>query len=259
MRTFASLLTAFALIFIAACSPARESQKGPVVLAASSLQDALTEAARKWESNGHPAPVLSFAGTSALARQIEGGAPADLFIAADEQWMDELASGEHIKGGSRRDLLGNSLVLVGPTGSGKPLDTLDSGTLIAALGHGRLAIADPEAVPAGRYAKQALESLGAWDAVSARIVPAENVRLALELVARKDAALGIVYLTDAKAQPQVQVLHRFAAGHHAPIVYPAALVSGSTNPDASDFLAFLSSDEASAVFRKHGFTVGISR
>ena len=258
MRILFSLLTVFVLVFVSACSPARETQKGPVVLAASSLQDALTEAAEAWTAKGHPAPVLSFAGTSSLARQIEVGAPADLFIAADEQWMDHLAAGRHIKGNSRRDLLGNSLVLVGPTSSGKPLDTIDSRTLIGALGQGRLAVADPEAVPAGRYAKQTLESLGVWDAVSARTVPAENVRLALELVARGDAALGIVYLTDAKAQPQVQVLHRFAAGHHAPIVYPAALVSQSTNPQASDFLAFLFSDEASAVFRKHGFTVGIA-
>jgi molybdate transport system substrate-binding protein len=259
MRTFLSLLATLTLVLVGACSTQRERDEGPVVLAAASLQDALSEAALAWTNQGHAEPVLSFAATPALARQIEAGAPADLFLSADEQWMDYLAGGGHIKGQSRRDLLGNSLVLVGPATDGKKQERLDARKLVGLLGQGRLALADPQSVPAGRYARQALESLGVWDDVSVKVIPAENVRLALELVARKDAAHGVVYLTDAQAQPEVQVLHTFAAGHHAPIRYPAALVSQSANADAEDFLAFLSSSETSAIFRRHGFTVPDAR
>lgn len=250
-----ALLTLAALMLASACAPAREPETGPLVLAAASLQDALTEAAQVWQDKGHAAPVLSFAGTPALARQIEAGAPADLFIAADEQWMDDLAADGHIRGQSRRDLLGNSLVLIAAADSETTIDNLDSAKLTAALGPGHLALADPDAVPAGRYARQAFESLALWDQVAPRVIPAENVRLALALVARGEAALGVVYASDARAEPQVRVVHALPNDSHTPIVYPAALLAGSTSKEAAAFLDWLSSDEAATLFRKHGFTV----
>jgi len=238
-----------ALLFpvLAACGGPSEPTQGPVVLAASSLQESLTEAASAWEAQGHPAPVLSFAASSALARQAEQGAPADLFISADEEWMDDLEGKNLLRAGSRLDLLTNRIVLV--TRKGGTVRSLE------ALGDGKLALADPEAVPAGRYAKAALESLGEWDAVAGKVVPAENVRAALALVERGEAALGIVYTTDAKASPDVEVLREFPAESHPPIRYPAAILARSDNPDAAAFLAFLSSAEARKVFTDHGFGI----
>ena len=259
VRAILKLVTVAALLLTAACGPADAPAKAPLVLAASSLQDALTEAAQSWTARGHAEPVLSFAATPALARQIEAGAPADLFVSADEQWMDELQAEGRTKPETRRDLLGNALVLIAPSDSTLTLATVDAPSLTRALGSGRLALADPDAVPAGRYARQALTKLGAWQAVAGRVVPAENVRQALTLVARKEAALGVVYATDAKAEPKVRVVHAFALDSHAPIVYPAALLKAGTSAEAAPFLAFLGSAQASAIFRKHGFTLPAAR
>lgn len=252
IRTLVACLRALGLAFLlpllAACSPstgAGSSDKGPVVLAAASLQEALSAAADAWAVGGHPAPVLSFAGSSALARQIEQGAPADLFISADEAWMDTLERQGLLRPGTRADLLSNRLVLVAPKGS--------AARGLADLGDGRLALADPDAVPAGKYAKAALEHLGQWQGVADRIASAENVRAALALVERGEAPLGIVYATDAMASGKVRVVLTFPADSHPPIVYPVAILAASSNPDAAALRAFLASPEAQAIFARHGF------
>ena len=247
-RYLAVRLCALALIVPAllACGQvAEQPQTGPVVLAASSLQESLEEVGEAWAAEGHAPPVLSFAASSALARQVEQGAPADLFVSADEEWMDTLDGQGLLRSGTRGDILTNRLVLV----------ARKDGTVrsLAGLGDGRLALADPRAVPAGKYAKAALESLGQWPTVEARVVPAENVRAALALVERGEAVLGIVYTTDALASDGVEVIETFPASSHPPIRYPAALLAGSRHAEAAAFLAFLRSDTARQIFSKHGF------
>lgn len=250
----AGLFAALILLSVSACSPS-DSKQGPLVLAAASLQDALTEVAGEWHAQGHAMPVLSFAGTSALARQVEAGAPADIFISADEEWMSDLEKKGLIRPDTRVSFLTNRLVLVAPADSKATLTIAPHFPLADALGSKRLAMADYAAVPAGRYAKQALESLGVWDSVKDQVVPAENVRLALALVARKEAGFGVVYATDAKSEPGVRVIGTFPAESHEPISYPVALLASSTNPDAEAFRGFLSSAEASGIFRKYGFEI----
>src|SRR6187551_1594991 len=248
-RCLAALrLLCFSLLFSAllACGEsADEPHAGPVVLAASSLQESLEEAGRAWAAGGRAAPVLSFAASSALARQVEQGAPADMFVSADEEWMDTLESQDLLRAGTRNDILTNRLVLV----------TRKGGAVrgLADLDDGRLALADPGAVPAGKYARAALGSLGQWQAVEAKVVPAENVRAALALVERGEAALAIVYSTDAMASDAVEVIETFPETSHPPIRYPAAVLSGSAHPDAAGFRAFLASDEAQRIFARHGF------
>lgn len=243
------LVLALLLPLLAACGtseepPARDS-KGPVVLAAASLQEALSEVAGAWTAEGHPAPVLAFAGTSALARQVEQGAPADLFISADEEWMDTLERQGLLRPETRADLLSNRLVLIAPRSS--EAAGLDD------LGAGRLALADPDAVPAGRYARAALEHIGAWPRVSARIASAENVRAALALVERGEAPLGVVYATDALVSDKVRVVETLPAESHPPIRYPMAILAKSSHPDAAALRAFLASPEAARIFARHGF------
>jgi molybdate transport system substrate-binding protein len=253
-----SLLVAFCALLAAACNaPSRteQAERAPIVLAAASLQDALEEAAQTWEAQGHARPALSFAASSALARQIENGAPADLFISADEEWMDELGRKGLLREGTRQTLLGNALVLVAPAGSRAEVALGNSMELPLALGaNGRLAIADPETVPAGKYAKAALEKLGIWAAVSNRVAPAENVRAALALVERGEVPLGVVYRTDALVTVKARLVARFPADSHPPIRYPAAVLKASDNADAEAFLDFLASPEARAIFAKYGFT-----
>jgi molybdate transport system substrate-binding protein len=232
-------------LLLGACGGSPAVERGPVVLAASSLQEAMTDAAEAWEAQGHPQPALSFAASSALARQVEQGAPADIFVSADEAWMDDLESKGLLRAGSRGDLLGNRLVMIAPKGAAP--------VALADLGDGRLALADPEAVPAGRYAKAALETLGLWDRLADNVVPAENVRAALALVERGEAALGIVYATDALASDKVEVVEGLPADSHPPIRYPVAILAASTNPDAQALRAFLASGEARAIFERRGF------
>lgn len=238
-------------LFLAACGD--PSNKALVVLAAASLQDALTEAADRWVAEGHERPVLSFAASSALARQVEGGAPADLFVSADEEWMDALAAKDLIDPASRKSFLGNRLVLIAPAGTKTVLDVRPGMAIGAALGDNRLSLADPAAVPAGRYAKAALTTLGVWPEVADRIAIAENVRAALVLVERGEAPLGIVYETDAHASKKVRILGAFPAASHPAITYPIARLRTSTAPDAEAFRAFLVGP-AQPIFRKHGFT-----
>lgn len=246
------LLAVLALLF-AAIAPAHAQTRAPLVLAAASLQESLSAAADGWARKGHPRPVISFAGSSALARQIEAGAPADLFISADEEWMDHVAKRGLVKPGTRAAFLFNNLVLVAPAASTLRLAVAPRFPLARALGNGRLAMADPDAVPAGRYGKQALTRLGVWSSVAGRVARAENVRAALALVGRGEAPLGVVYTTDALADRSVRVVGRFPANSHALIAYPLARLARSTNPEAEAFRRYLLSAEGKATFRRFGF------
>ncbi len=244
-------LTAILLLMLA--SPSFAQPAPPLVLAAASLQESLTAAADAWSAKGHAKPRLSFAASSALARQIGAGAPADLFISADEEWMDDVAARGLIVPATRRDFLANRLVLVAPAASAARLTIRPRFPLAAALGKGRLAMADPDAVPAGRYGKAALTSLGVWPSVADRIARAENVRAALALVERGEAPLGIVYATDARASRGVRVVGTFPAASHAPITYPIARLKTATSDDAEGFRAFLVSRAGKAIFARYGF------
>lgn len=247
------LLLALCLTLLAA--PALAQGKGPLVLAAASLQESLSAAADAWAAKGHARPVLSFAASSALARQVEAGGPADIFISADEPWMDEAAQKGLIVPGSRKSFLANRLVLVAPADSKLRL-TIGKGFPIAmSLGaNGRLAMADPEGVPAGKYGKAALTALGVWPGVSGKIASAENVRAALALVERGAAPLGIVYATDARASKLVRVVGTFPANTHPPITYPLTRLKASTHRDAEAFRKFLVSREGQAIFIRFGFS-----
>jgi molybdate transport system substrate-binding protein len=253
-------LTRLALTLCAALiclAPAMAQSQGPTVLAAASLQESLSAAADRWAAKGHARPVLSFAASSTLARQIDAGAPADLFISADEEWMDYLAGRNRLRSGSRASFLTNQLVLIAPATSTMHLRIAPDFPLVRALGpYGRLAMADPDAVPAGKYGKQALITLGLWPQVRPRLAPAENVRAALMLVARGAAPLGIVYATDARAASDVRVLGLFPADSHRPIRYPLALITPSRHPDAEGFRRFLLSAEGKALFARFGFGTG---
>ena len=244
------------LALMALTQPARAAT-APTVLAAASLQEALSEAADAFARQRHPRPVLAFAASSALARQVQAGAPADLFVSADEQWMDVLAAKRLIVAASRRDLASNALVLIEPAAGRTRLVIARGFALARALGDGRLALADPAAVPAGIYARAALTSLGVWPSVAGRIAAAENVRAAMALVERGQAPLGVVYATDALASAKVRVVARFPAGSHPRIAYPVALIAPINgrvaNPEAEAFLQFLLGRDGQAILRRHGF------
>ncbi len=253
MRFALIWLCALMMLPLVGCASQAERNEGPLVLAASSLQEALEAASNEWVAEGNKRPVLSFAGTSALARQIEAGAQVDLFISADEKWMNEVEGKGLIEPSSRSDFLSNRLVLIAPAAMPEAIEIAPGFALTTLLGEGRLAMADPDAVPAGRYGKQALVNLGVWEGVSQRIATAENVRAALALVSRGEAPLGIVYATDAMADPDVAVVGRFPPGSHDPIIYPIAKLKSSTNPDAESFRLFLLSERGEAIFRRFGF------
>ncbi|MBE3639993.1 molybdate ABC transporter substrate-binding protein [Mangrovicoccus algicola] len=222
------------------------------VFAAASLKDAMDRIAPAFhEATGHDLAV-SLAGSSALARQIEAGAPADVFISANETWMDHLDDAGLIAADTRFDLAGNALVMAGPDGAAPVV--LDD-TLTATLGEGKLAMALVDAVPAGIYGKAALSSLGLWDAVAPQVAQADNVRAALALVAMGAAPLGIVYATDAAAEPRVDVVATFPADSHDAILYPAAALAGHEGAAAAAFLDYLQGDEAGAVLTELGFTL----
>ncbi|BAV65866.1 molybdate ABC transporter substrate-binding protein [Sphingobium cloacae] len=230
------------------------SGKGPLVLAAASLQESMNAAADAWAANGHARPILSFAGSSALARQIKAGAPADLFISADEDWMNDVERAGLLWRGSRADLAGNRLVLVAPAGQPVRLRIGRGMPIARALGDSRLAMADPDSVPAGKYGKAALTTLGVWPAISGKVARADNVRGALALVERGAARLGVVYETDARASKQVRVVGAFPAGSHAPIRYPLARLKASTHRDGEGFRQFLLSGTGRAILGRYGFT-----
>ncbi|WP_126173864.1 molybdate ABC transporter substrate-binding protein [Altericroceibacterium xinjiangense] len=236
---------------LAACSEQPQAA-GPVVLAASSLQESLQDVAEAWAKEGHAQPVLSFAASSALARQVLGGAPADVFVSADEHWMDPVDQAGLLRPGTRADLLANAMVLVAPKNETEPLP-LTGNDLTQALGQGPLAMADPDAVPAGKYGKAALRQLGLWNAVENRIVRTENVRAALALVEAGEAPLGLIYATDAQASDKVRIVASFPTGSHPPIRYPVAVLATSDSPEAEAFARFLASGKGQAIFIRHGF------
>lgn len=251
MRRIASALL---LLFAGLVSTAPAgAQDTTLLFAAASLKEAVEAVNLAWAQRGGRA-VASLASSSALARQIDNGAPAQVFISADLDWMDYLEKRGLLQPGSRRNLLGNRLVLIAPAGSTTKAAITPGFALAQLLGpDGRLAVGDPQHVPAGMYAKAALVKLGVWDSVARRVAAAENVRAALALVARGEAPLGIVYETDARAEPRVRIVATFGDGLHPPIVYPAALLRGA-RPAAAAYLAFLSDAEAKALFMRFGFT-----
>lgn len=248
------LATLAMLALLAGSAPGLAQPRGPLVLAAASLQEAMNDAADAWAAHGHPRPVLSFAASSALARQAASGGGnggADLFASADEQWMDYLAGAGRLVPGSRADFAGNRLVVVAPAGTTVRLTRSD---LAARLAAGPVAMADPAAVPAGIYGKAALTRLGAWPAVSRHVVVGDSVRAALATVERGAAPFGIVYATDALASRKVRVAGVFPAASHPPIRYPIARLQGSTGAEAEGFRRFLLSRDGQAILRRHGFT-----
>lgn len=225
------------------------------VFAAASLTDVLAELGHQYE-RAHPEDRIrfSFAASSAVARQIEAGAPADIFASASEEWMDYLSARHLIAPGSRRTPIGNDLVLIAPRDSAIGGVTLDRGVdLLSPLGGGRLAVGDPAYVPAGAYAQKALAFLGAWDAVEPRLAPAESVRAALALVARAEAPLGIVYATDAAIDPRVKVVGRFPPASHPAIVYPYAIVAGRDVAPVRRVFDYLTGSAARPVYESFGF------
>ena len=250
MRRFLATIA----ISLCVALPAR-AQEPVTVFAAASLKTALDAISESWSQEEGKQATVSYAGSSALAKQIEEGAPADLFISADLDWMAYLADRDLIDTASERRLLGNRIVLVAPADSSVDLSIAPGFDLAGALGDGRLAMANIDAVPAGRYGKAALEALGVWDAVADKVAQAENVRAALQFVALGEAPLGIVYQTDATAEPGVRVVGTFPEDSHEPIIYPAALTTDSANPDAAAFLDYLQGSTARAIFEEQGFTV----
>jgi molybdate transport system substrate-binding protein len=237
----------------AAAAAAEEDRSSITVFAAASLTNVLQELGDGFTKDSSIAVRFSFAASSALARQIENGSRADVFFSADLEWMDYLQARNLIQPATRHDVLGNQLVLIAPAGSKITLKIEPHFALAATLGKGRLATGDPDSVPVGRYAQEALAKLGVWDEVSARLVRADSVRSALAFVERGEAILGIVYATDALIDKNVRVVDSFPPDSHVPIIYPAALTIGA-KPGAAGFLAYIRSPAGSVAFRRYGFT-----
>ncbi len=255
MRRLAGFLFAFAILFGSFSAPAALAQdKSLTVFAAASMKNALDEADAAYTAKSGIKISASYAASSALAKQIEQGAPADIFVSADTAWMDYSIKNKSINEATRVDLLGNAIVLIAPKDSKIENVTIGQGFDLAKLaGDGRITTGDVKAVPVGKYAKAALEKLGAWQAAEPKFAMAENVRAALALVARGEAVLGIVYSTDAKVEPGVKIVGTFPADSHPPIVYPVA-ATANARTDAADYLAFLKSVQAKAIFEKYGFS-----
>ncbi len=242
-----------ALLSLASMVHAQEPKKAALlVFAAASLTQVLEELSREFERASGVTVKLSFAASSALARQIESGAKADVFVSADQEWMNYLDERKFIAAATRRNLVGNRLVLIAPADSRIALKIAPGFALAASLGDGRLATADPDTVPAGRYARAALTALGAWDGVESRLARGENVRTAMMYVARGEAPLGIVYATDAKVDPKVRIVDTFPGNSHPPITYPAA-ATNTGQPEALEYLEFLASRKAAESWQKFGF------
>ena len=255
--SFQRLRTLFAAILLAlgAVSHAQADDAGKpelLVFAAASLTNVLGELSPAWEKTSGVPVKLSFAASSVLARQIEAGGGADVFVSADQEWMDYLQAHNLLDKSTRRNLVGNRLVLIAPADSKVELKIAPGFKLAAALGEGRIATGDPDTVPVGRYARSALTSLGVWDEVADRLVRADNVRSAMMFVARGEVPLGIVYTTDALVDSKVRIVDTFPETSHSPITYPGA-VTKDAKPQAAAYLQFLGSSEARAAWRKFGF------
>lgn len=245
------IVGALALFLTAGVAKAQEV----VIFAAASTANAVSDLAKLFEADGRGKVIASFAASSTLAKQIEQGAPAHLFLSADTKWADYLADRGLIATATRCDLLTNRLALVAPADSTLAVTIAPGFDLARPLGDGRLATGDPDHVPVGGYAKQALQALGAWRDVEPRLARADSVRAALAMVERGEVPLGIVYSTDAAISPQVRTLAVFPADSHSPVVYPLAMVAGDVPPAATAFYEFLKSPAAAAVFRRYGFQV----
>lgn len=251
---FAAAVVAASIASAILAPPAAAAER-IVVFAAASLSTALAEIEARFEARTGHEVVLALAGSSVLARQIQQGAPADVFVSANAGWMDTLEADGLLEAGTRVDLLGNALALVAHGREARPVTIGPDLDLAGLLGEGRLAMALVDAVPAGIYGKAALEHLGLWEAVAPRVAQVDNVRAALALVATGEAPYGIVYATDAAAEADVTAIGTFPHGSHPPIVYPAADVAGRDVPAEADFLAYLRGPEAREVFERQGFLV----
>jgi molybdate transport system substrate-binding protein len=236
-------------------TPAAMAQEKVTVFAAASLKNALDNINTACEADVGEAATISYAASSALAKQIEQGAPADVFMSADLDWMKYLSDRKLIKADTETQLLGNSIVLVAPADSTTTTDIKEGFDLAGLLGDGRLAMANVDSVPAGKYGKASLEKLGVWASVEDKVAQAENVRAALALVSTGEAPLGIVYETDAAADKKVKVIGTFPEDSHPAIIYPVAQTAGSKDAETPKFLACLKSDKARALFEEQGFTV----
>ena len=258
-RTWLGRITGLAAALLLASglpqSPARAQGGDLVVFAAASLKNALDAVNAQWQKETGKKAIISYAASSALAKQIEQGAPAQMFISADLDWMDYVAQKNLIKPDTRSNLLGNRIVLIAPKDKAQPIEIKAGFDLAKVLGDGRLAMANVDAVPAGKYGKAALEKLGVWASVSSKVAQAENVRAALLLVSRGEAPAGIVYQTDAAADPNVKIIGTFPEDTHPPIIYPIALTANADHPDAAAFLAYIKSAKAKPLFEAQGFTV----
>jgi molybdate transport system substrate-binding protein len=254
MHRLSTVLLALVLACGWAAPPAHAGDKVLTVFAAASMKNALDEIDAAYAAKTGVKVSVSYAASSTLAKQIEQGAPADIFVSADTDWMDYATSKKTINEASRVNLLGNSIVLIAPKDSRIDTVAIGPGFDLAKLaGDGKIATGDVKSVPVGKYAKAALEKLGAWQAAEAKFAMADSVRAALTLVARGEAALGIVYATDAKVEPGVKIVGTFPAGSHPPIIYPVA-ATASAKGEAGDYLAYLRSAAAKAVLEKYGFT-----
>src|ERR1700744_3668764 len=254
MYRLAGLFAAFALLWGSAVSPATAQDKTLTVFAAASMKNALDDIDTAFTAKTGVKVNASYAASSTLAKQIEQGAPADIFVSADTDWMDYATQKKTINEPTRVNLLGNRIVLIAPKDSKIDNVTIGQGFDLAKLaGDGRIATGDVQSVPVGKYAKAALEKLGAWDAAASKFAMAESVRAALTLVARSEAVLGIVYSTDARVEPGVKIVGPFPADSHPPIIYPVAATS-TAKPEAAGYLDFLRSSAAKTVLEKYGFT-----
>ena len=255
MRYAVRLFALASLVIGAALAPAQAQEKSLTVFAAASLKNALDDINTAYTAKSGVKIAASYAASSALAKQIEQGAPADVFASADIDWMDYATQKKNIKDGTRVDLLGNKLVLIAPKDSDISNVQIGPGFDLAKLaGDGKIATGDVASVPVGKYAKAALEKLGSWKAAEPKFAMAENVRAALTLVARKEAVLGIVYETDAKVEPGVKVVAAFPQDSYPPVIYPFAQTT-TAKSEAADYLAFVRSGASKSIFEKYGFTV----
>jgi len=255
MHRLAGIFVTFAILGGSSSASASAQEKSITVFAAASMKNALDDVNAAFTEKSGTKVIASYAASSVLAKQIEQGAPADIFLSADLQWMDYVAERKLIKPDTRVNLLGNKLVLIAAADSRLDKIEIKDGFDLARLaGDGRIAVADVRAVPAGLYAKAALEKLGAWKAAEPKLAMAENVRATLAFVARGETPVGIVYETDAKVGPKVKIVGRFPDGSHPPIVYPAA-ETATAKAAAARYLAFLRSRDAKAIFEKYGFSI----
>lgn len=254
-RTVITRILALALLAPIALPTTAAAQDKVTVFAAASIKNALDAANAAWSEKTGNAAIVSYAASSALAKQVEAGAPADLFVSADLAWMDYVAGKNLILEDTRTNLVGNRLVLVAAADKAQPVDIKPGFELAKLVGEGKLAMGAVESVPAGKYGKAALEKLGVWSSVEGKVAAADNVRAALLLVSRGEAPYGIVYQTDAAADPGVRIVGTFPEDSHEPIIYPVAILSGSRNPAAATYLNFLKSPEAAPFFEKQGFTI----